>query len=92
MVPMRSEWIAALAIMLPAAAPAQDITQRPVRTERISGVPVGVGLYEVAPDGTVLIDWRAVEAAAEGSADRASTPVAKAMLAIRDSKWKPMAR
>ena len=87
---MRSEWIAALAIMLPAAAPAQ--TQRPVRTERISGVPVGVGLYEVAPDGTVLIDWRAVEAAAEGSADRASTPVAKAMLAIRDSKWKPMAR
>ena len=89
---MRIMWIAVLAIMLPAAALAQDITQRPVRTERISGTPVGVGLYEVAPDGTVLIDWRAVEAAADGAADRASTPVAKAMLAIRDGKWKPMAR
>jgi hypothetical protein len=86
MVPMRNEWIAALAVMLPAAAPTQDITQRPIRTERISGVPVGVGLFEVAPDGTVLIDWRTVEAAAKGPADRASTPVAKAMLAIGDGK------
>lgn len=89
---MRFEPFAALVVLLPAAASAQDIKQLPVRTERIIGAPVGVGLYEVAPDGTILIDWRAVEAAAEGPADRTSTPVAKAMLAIRDGKWKPMGR
>lgn len=89
---MRTEWIAFLAIMLPVAAPAQDITQRPVRTEKIAGAPVGVGLYEVSPDGAVLIDWRAVEAAAEGPSDRTLTPVAKMMLAVRDGKWKPMSR
>lgn len=86
---MRIEWIA-LAVLVPVTAHAQDITQRPVRTERIAGAPVGVGLYEVATDGTVRIDWRAVEAAAEGHVDRTSTPVAKTMLAIRDGRWKPM--
>ncbi|SNT02044.1 hypothetical protein SAMN05216374_2332 [Tardiphaga sp. OK246] len=84
--------IAVLAIMLPASASAQELTQRPVRTEKITGATGGVGLYEIGPDGTVLIDWRAVEAAANGPADRMSAPVAKVMLAIRDSKWKPMTR
>lgn len=87
---MRIEWIAALAVLLPATAPAQELKQRPVKTEKITTAPVGVGLYEIASDGTVLIDWRAVEAAAEGVADKPPTSVAKAMLAIRDGKWKPM--
>jgi hypothetical protein len=87
---MRVEWIAVLAVMLSAGTSAQEITQRPVKTEKITGAPAGVGLYELGPDGTVLIDWRAVEAAADGPADRISAPVAKVMLAIRDSKWKSM--
>ncbi len=89
---MRIEWIALLALIMPTAVAAQDITQRPVRTEKITGTPTGVGLYEVAPDGTVLIDWRAVEATAEGPADRSTTPIAKMMMAVRDGKWKPMSR
>ncbi|MGM4927661.1 hypothetical protein [Tardiphaga sp. 619_E2_N8_5] len=89
---MRIEWIAVLALILPTISLAQDITQRPVRTEKITSTPVGVGLYEVGSDGTVLVDWRAVEAAAEGPVDRTLTPVAQMMLAIRDGKWKPMSR
>ncbi|MEH2469186.1 hypothetical protein V1281_001560 [Nitrobacteraceae bacterium AZCC 2161] len=87
---MRVEWIAVLAIMLPAVASAQEITQRPVRTEKITGAPAGVGLYQIGPDGTIFIDWRAIEAAANGPADRMSAPIARVMLAIRDSKWKSM--
>ena len=75
--------IAVLAIMLPSSASAQELTQRPVRTEKITSVPAGIGLYEIGPDGTVLIDWRAVETAASGPADRMSASVAKMMLAIR---------
>jgi hypothetical protein len=59
---MRIEWIAAVAMLLPAVGSTQEITQR------------------------------AVEAAAEGTADRTATPVAKAMLAIREGKWEPMSR
>jgi hypothetical protein len=62
----------------------------PVRTDKITGAPAGVGLYEIGPDGTVLIDWRAVEAAANGPADRMSAPIARVMRAIRDSNWKSM--
>jgi hypothetical protein len=87
---MQILWIAVLAVMLPASASAQELTQRPVRTEKITSASAGVGLYEIGPDGTVLIDWRAVEAAADGPTDRMSAPVAKVMLAIRDSKWKSM--
>ncbi|SNT61634.1 hypothetical protein SAMN05216374_5944 [Tardiphaga sp. OK246] len=89
---MRTTLIAAIAALLPVAASAQDIAQRPVKTEKIMGTPVGAGLYEVAADGTVSIDWRTVEATAEGPADRVSAPVAKMMLAIRDGKWKQIAR
>ena len=89
---MRIEWIAALAVVLPAAAVAQSIPQRPVKTEKVSGGPAGVGLYDIAPDGTVFIDWRAVEVTAGGPPDRMSAPLAKVMLAIRDNKWKPMDR
>lgn len=80
--------IAVLAIILPTSASAQELTQRPVRTEKITSVPASIGLYEIGPDGTVLIDWRAVEAAADGPADRMSAPMAKVMLAIRNNKWK----
>ncbi len=89
---MKSSWWVALAAVLPVSAFGQDITQRPVTTERIAGVAMGVGLYEIAPDGTVVIDWRAVEAAAEGTADRTTTPIAETMLAISDGTWKPMTR
>ena len=80
---MRVEWVAVLAVILSAGASAQQIAQRPVRTEKITGAPTGVGLYEIGPDGTVLINWRAVETAASGPADRMSASVAKMMLAIR---------
>lgn len=76
---MQVKCLAVLAIMLPASALAQEITQRPVRTEKITGVPASVGLYEIGPDGTVFIDRRAVEATANGPADRMATPVAKVM-------------
>lgn len=89
---MRIEWIVVVSALLPAISHAQDVAQRPVRTEKIVGAPVGVGLYEVGADGGVFIDWRAVEAAAEGPANRTSTPIAKMMLAIRDGKAKPMAQ
>jgi hypothetical protein len=89
---MRIEWFAVLAMIVPATAMAQDITQRPIRTEKITGMPTGVGLYEVAQDGAVLVDWRAVEATAEGPPDRTLAPVAKMMLAVQDGKWKPMSR
>ncbi|WP_398465511.1 hypothetical protein [Tardiphaga sp.] len=89
---MRIKWIALLALIMPTAVAAQDITQRPARTEKITAAPAGVGLYDVSPDGAVMIDWRAVEATAEGPTDRTLTPVAQMMLAIRDGKWKPMSR
>lgn len=79
-------------MIVPTTALAQDVTQRPVRTEKIAGMPVGVGLYKVGPDSTVFVDWRAVEAAAEGPVDQTQTPIAQMMLAIRDGKWKPMSR
>lgn len=88
---MRAALIAGVAL-LPITAIAQEITQRPVRTEKIAGTPAGVGLYDFAADGTVLIDWRTVEATAEGPANRTLTPIAKMMLAVRDGKWKPMPR
>lgn len=87
---MRIEWIAVVVVLQPAVVQAQEITQRPVRTEKITGAPAGVGLYELGPVRTVLIDWRAVETPANGPADRMSAPMAKVMLAIRDSKWKSM--
>ena len=89
---MRIECIALLVALLPAAGPAQDLTQRPVRTEKITASPAGIGLYEIAADGTVLIDWRAVEMMAGGPADRMAGPMARVMLAIRDGKWKPTDR
>jgi hypothetical protein len=88
---MRAALIAGVAL-LPITAIAQEITQRPVRTEEIAGTPAGVRLYDFAAVGTVIIDWRAVEATAEGPADRSTTPIAKMMMAVRDGKWKPMSR
>lgn len=87
---MRGKWIVAVVFSMPVVSSAQDLTQKLVRTEKVIGTPVGVGLYDVRPDGTVIIDWRAVEAAAECPADKPPTSVAKAMLAIRDGKWRPM--
>ena len=90
---MRTKWMIAIAAMLPVAASAQDLKQKPIRTEKITAAsPESIGLYEFAPDGTVLIDWRAVETTAGGPADRITGPMARVMLAIRDGKWKPVNR
>jgi hypothetical protein len=40
-------------------------------------------------DGTVRIDWPAVETLAASKADRTILPLAQLMLAIRDGAWKP---
>ena len=86
-------YAAALAVLIPAAALAQELKQRPIRTEKITAAsPGSIGMYQIAPDGTVLIDWRAAETTANGPADRMAGPVARAMMSIRDGKWKPMDR
>ena len=46
-------------------------------------------LYTIDADGTVRIDWPAVETLATSKADRTVLPLAQLMLAIRDGTWKP---
>ena len=46
-------------------------------------------LYAIDADGTVRIDWPAVETLAASKADRTILPLAQLMLAIRDGTWKP---
>jgi hypothetical protein len=46
-------------------------------------------LYAIDEDGTVRIDWPAVETLATSKADRTVLPLAQLMLAIRDGTWKP---
>ena len=45
-------------------------------------------LYAIDEDGTVRIDWAAVETLAATKADRTILPLAQLMLAIRDGKWR----
>jgi hypothetical protein len=40
-------------------------------------------------DGTVRIDWPAVETRAASKAGRTVLPVAQLMLGIRDGTWRP---
>jgi hypothetical protein len=44
----------------------------------------------VEDDGTVRIDWKAVEAIAGSKSNRIMLQVAQLMLAIRDRTWKPV--
>jgi hypothetical protein len=77
--------IAALAA--PALAQDQPKSLKTVRIrEQAAGSP---NLYVIDEDGTVRIDWPAVETLAASKADRTVLPLAQLMLAIRGGTWKP---
>jgi hypothetical protein len=67
---------------------AQD-QPKPLKTVRIHEAAPGAGtLYVIDEDGTVRIDWPAVETLATSKADRTVLPLAQLMLAIRDGRWR----
>lgn len=69
----------------------QDGPPKSVKILKIQNLSAeATALYTIDPDGTVKIDWEAVEILASSKADRTMSRVAEVMLAIRDSKWKPM--
>jgi hypothetical protein len=71
----------------PALAQDQPKSLKTVRIyEPAPGTP---NLYVIDEDGTVRIDWAAVETLAASKADRTVLPLAQLMLAIRDGTWKP---
>jgi hypothetical protein len=73
---------------LTAPALAQD-QPKPLKTIRIREPAPGMDtLYVIDEDGTVRIDWPAVEILAATKADRTILPLAQLMLAIRDGKWR----
>ena len=62
-----------------------------VKTETIHESSPGLNvLYVVEDDGTVRIDWKAVEAIVGSKSNRIMLPVAQLMLAIRDRTGKPV--
>ena len=62
-----------------------------VKTETIHESAPGLNiLYVVEDDGTVRVDWKAVEAVVGSKSNRIMLPVAQLMLAIRDGTWKPV--
>lgn len=68
-----------------------DEGPRPVKTLKIQrSSPDATMLYVIDSDGTVRIDWEAVEALSVSKADRTLSPVADVMLAIRGGTWKAM--
>jgi hypothetical protein len=77
--------IAALAA--PALAQAQPKSLKTVRIHEPA--PGSPNLYVIDEDGTVQIDWPAVETLAALKADRTVLPLAQLMLAIRDGTWQP---
>ena len=83
----------ALASMLIAALTAPALAQdqpKSLKTTRIrEPSPAMAILYAIDEDGTVRIDWPAVETLAATKADRTALPIAQLMLAIRDGTWKP---
>jgi hypothetical protein len=82
-----------LAYILIAALAAPALAQdqpRSLKTVRIrEPAPGPPSLYVIDEDGTVRIDWPAVETLAASKADRTVLPLAQLMLAIRDGTWKP---
>lgn len=84
--------IVALLILIGAnTASAQDGPPKSVKTLKVQNPSTeATAIYAIDPDGTVKIDWDAVETLATSKADRTMSPVAEVMLAIRDQKWKPM--
>jgi hypothetical protein len=85
--------IVALALALIAANPAFAQEQPKVlKTVKIPMASPGAStLYAIdEDDGTVQIDWKAVETLANSKADRTALPIAQLKLAIRDGTWRPM--
>jgi hypothetical protein len=82
-----------LACILIAALAAPALAQdqpKSLKTVRIREPASGMDtLYAIDEDGTVRIDWPAVETLAASKADRTVLPLAQLMLAIRDGSWKP---
>jgi hypothetical protein len=82
-----------LALLLIAALAGPALAQgqpKPLKTVRIhEPAPGSPNLYVIDEDGTVRIDWPAVETLAGSKADRTVLPLAQLMLAIRDGTWKP---
>jgi hypothetical protein len=82
------------AFMLIAALAAPAVAQdqpKSLKTIRIhEPAPGSPNLYVIDEDGTVRIDWPAVETIAATKADRTVLPLAQLMLAIRDGTWKPV--
>ncbi len=90
---MRQVFLGLLIVMNLTAACAQDGSLKSVKTLKIQrSSPEATALYAIDPDGTVKIDWDAVETLASSRSDRTMSPMAEVMLAIRDSKWKPLHR
>ena len=76
--------------LIPAAAFGEEGPKR-VKTEIIRESAPGASiLYAIDEDGTVSINWNAVETLATSKADRTMLPIAQLMLAIRDRTWKPV--
>ena len=77
-----------LIAILTGPALAQD-QLKSVKTTRIHEPAPGMTtLNATDEDGTVRIDWPAVEALAVTKADRTVLPIAQLMLGIRDGTWK----
>lgn len=90
---MRYGFIALVTVTSIAAASAQDVPPKSVKTLKIQKFsPETAALYAIESDGTVKIDWDAVETLASSKADRTMSPFAEVMLAVRDKTWKPMGR
>ena len=86
---LRIAFVAA-AMLISFEAAAQD-QPKSVKTQRIQTSSLtDTELYKIESDGTVKIDWDAVETLASSKADRTMSPFAEVMLAIRDLKWKPL--
>jgi hypothetical protein len=85
---MRSVVVLMLIALTGAPALAEEV--KTLKTIKIHEAPEQANLYAIDKDGTVLIDWEAVETLAASQLDRTFRPTALLMLAIRDGKWKPI--
>lgn len=89
---MRTLALTVTILALSSGSFAQD-KPKSVRTQKIQAPSLtDTALYAIEADGTVKIDWNAVETLASSKADRTMSPFAEVMLAVRDKTWKPMGK
>ncbi|EKS31817.1 hypothetical protein [Afipia clevelandensis] len=87
---MRLFVVVLLKVMVTASAQADD-GPKSIKTLKIQQASQqATMLYVIDSDGTVRIDWGAVEALSASKADRTLSPFADVMLAIRGETWKAM--